>query len=59
MLFLEGKIAEDMMTNENNYIMPDGTSRQKLGRIQASVVSINGRMRAFKTEWLGNEKRKK
>ena len=37
--------------------MPDGTSRQKLGKMGASLVSVDGKMRALKTQWMGNETR--
>ena len=37
--------------------MPDGTSRQRLGRIGASLVFVEGHVRAIKTQLMGNEKR--
>lgn len=55
--FLEGRIGEEMVNSGKTFLMPDGTSRQKLGRIGASLVSVEGKMRALKTQWMGNEKR--
>ena len=54
---LEGKIADQMVNAESAFLMPDGTSRQKLGRIGASLVFIEGQVRALKCQLMGNETR--
>ena len=37
--------------------MPDGTSRAKVGKMGATLVSIEGKMRALKLQSMGNEQR--
>ena len=54
---LEGKIADQMIKAESAFLMPDGTSRQKLGKIGASLVYIEGQVRALKCQLMGNETR--
>ena len=54
---LEGKIANQMIDSNSSFLMPDGTSRQRLGRLGASLVFIEGQVRALKCQLLGNETR--
>ena len=54
---LEGKIADQMVESDSSFLMPDGTSRQRLGRIGASLVFIEGQVRALKSQLMGNETR--
>ena len=46
-----------MLKSGQIFLRPDGTSRQKLGKIGASLVSVEGKMRSLKMQWIGNEKR--
>ena len=55
--YLEGKVGDEMMKSGKNFLMPDGTSRQKLGQIGASLISVDGKMRSLKMQWMGNETR--
>ena len=54
---LEGKIGDQMVDSASAFLMPDGTSRQRLGRIGASLVFIEGQVRALKCQLMGNETR--
>ena len=54
---LEGKIADQMTESGSSFLMPDGTSRQRLGRVGASLVFIEGQVRALKCQLMGNETR--
>ena len=54
---LEGKIAIQMTDADSAFLMPDGTSRQRLGRVGASLVFIEGQVRALKCQLMGNETR--
>ena len=38
--YLEGKIGNAMVESGQTFLMPDGTSRQRLGRIGASLVFV-------------------
>ena len=51
---LEGKIADQMTESGSSFLMPDGTSRQRLGRVGASLVFIEGQVRALKCQLMGN-----
>lgn len=55
--YIEGKIGDEMVNANSSFLMPDGTSRQRLGRIGASLVFVEGKVRALKTQLMGNEKR--
>ena len=55
--FLGGRIGEEMVKTGKNYLMPDGTSRQRLGKMGASLVRVGDKFRALKVQWMGNEKR--
>ena len=46
-----------MLDSDASFHMPDGTSRQRLGRIGASLVFIEGQVRALKAQLMGNETR--
>ena len=37
--------------------MPDGTRRQRFGKMGASSVEVGDMLRALKVQWMGNEKR--
>ena len=39
-VFLEGKIAQEIVQVRTAYVMPDGTSRAKVGKIGASIVHV-------------------
>ena len=54
--FLEGEVGKEMTSSGNVFLMPDGTSRAKVGRMGASLVQIDGKMRALKLQFMGNEK---
>ena len=46
-----------MTDADSAFLMPDGTSRQRLGRVGASLVFIEGQVRALKCQLMGNETR--
>ena len=54
--FLEGEVGKEMTSSGKVFLMPDGTSRAKVGRMGASLVQIDGKMRALKLQFMGNEK---
>ena len=47
-VYCEGKIAEEL-TTKKGFIMPDGTSRQGVGDIAASLVKTGDKFRALKS----------
>ena len=47
-VYCEGKIAEEL-TRKKGFIMPDGTSRQGVGEIAASLVKTGDKFRALKS----------
>ena len=53
--YLEGKVAEEMVGSGTAYLMPDGTSRAKVGRMGASLVHVGDKMRALKLQKMGND----
>ena len=55
--YLEGKIGEEMLREGKSYLMPDGTSRQRLGRMGASLVKVGEKFRALRVLKMGNETR--
>ena len=53
-VFVEGKIAEEMLNKESGtFIMPDGTTRNKVGEIAAMLVRVGDKMRAVKAQQIG------
>ena len=53
-VFVEGRIAEEMLNNESGtFIMPDGTTRNKVGEIAAMLVRVGDKMRAVKAQQIG------
>ena len=56
---LEGEIGSLMVKDGKTFLMPDGTSRAKVGKMGATLVSIEGKMRALKRQGMGNEQRDK
>ena len=55
--YLEGEIGGMMVKDGKTFLMPDGTSRAKVGKMGATLVSIEGKMRALKLQCMGNEQR--
>ena len=55
--YLEGEIGSLMVKDGQTFLMPDGTSRAKVGKMGATLVSIEGKMRALKLQCMGNEQR--
>ena len=55
--YLEGEIGSLMVKDGKTFLMPDGTSRAKVGKMGATLVSIEGKMRALKLQSMGNEQR--
>ena len=55
--FLEGEIGNLMVRDGKTFLMPDGTSRAKVGKMGATLVKIEGKMRALKLQAMGNEQR--
>ena len=55
--YLEGEIGSLMVKDGKTFLMPDGTSRAKVGKMGATLVSIEGKMRALKLQGMGNEQR--
>ena len=55
--FLEGEIGNLMVRDGKTFLMPDGTSRAKVGKMGATLVKIEGKMRALKLQCMGNEQR--
>ena len=54
--YLEGEGGKEMVASGKAFLMPDGTSRAKVGKMGASLVQIDGKMRALKLQFMGNEK---
>ena len=54
-VFLEGKVAQEIVQAGTAYVMPDGTSRAKVGKIGASIVHVGDKVRALKTQKLGGD----
>jgi hypothetical protein len=55
--YLEGEIGSLMVKDGRTFLMPDGTSRAKVGKMGATLVKIEGKMRALKLQGMGNEQR--
>ena len=55
--YLEGEIGEEMVKTRSAYLMSDGTSRAKVGRMGASLVYITGKVRALKMQIMGRDTR--
>ena len=55
--YLEGEIGSKMVQDGKTFLMPDGTSRAKVGKMGATLVKIEGKMRALKLQCMGNEQR--
>ena len=54
--YLEGKVGQEMLKSGTSYIMPDGTSRAKVGKMGASIVHVGDKMRALKMQKMGSDK---
>ena len=52
-VFVEGRIAEEMLQNEGSFIIPDGTTRNKVGEIAAMLIKVGNKMRAVKAQQIG------
>ena len=59
-VFVEGKVAEEMLNarESGTFIMPDGTTRNKVGQIAAMLIKVNEKMRAVKAQQIGKGDRK-
>lgn len=55
--FIEGKIGEEMVRHSKTFLMPDGTSRSKVGKMGGCVVHIKGKVRALKLQKMGVDNR--
>ena len=55
--YLEGEIGTLMVKDGKTFLMPDGTTRAKVGKMGATLVSIEGKTRALKLQCMGNEQR--
>ena len=55
--YLAGEVGSLMVKDGKTFLMPDGTSRAKVGKMGATLVSIEGKLRALKLQSMGNEKR--
>ena len=55
--FLEGEIGKEMVKNKSNYLMPDGTSRAKVGKMAGALVHIGSKVRALKMQIIGKDNR--
>ena len=53
--YLEGKVGKEMVNSGTSYLMPDGTSRAKVGRMGASIVHVGEKIRALKVQKMGND----
>ncbi len=42
-VFCEGKIADEIVSRQQSFILPDGTSRQGVGDIAAAMVKVGDR----------------
>ena len=42
--YIEGKIGEEMVKHSKTFLMPDGTSRSKVGKMGGCVVHIAGKV---------------
>ena len=47
-VYCEGQIANKLIA-KTGYIMPDGTSRQRVGEIAVTVTKVGDKIRAFKS----------
>ena len=52
----EGKVAEEILQNKG-FLIPDGTKRQGLGEIAASVVKVGDKIRSLKASQLTSSTR--
>ena len=50
--FLEGEIGSLMVKDGKTFLIPDGTSRAKVGKMRATLVKIEGKLQC-----MGNEQR--
>ena len=48
-MYCEGKVGEEILRNEDSYIIPDGTSRQGIGEMATCTAKIGGKIRVLKT----------
>ena len=55
--YIEGKIGEEMVKHSKTFLMPDGTSRSKVGKMGGCVVHIAGKVRALKLQKMGADTR--
>ena len=46
--FLEGEIGKKIIQNKNTYLMLDGTSRSKVGKMGGCLVHIENKVRDLK-----------
>jgi len=51
-VYVEKCIGEQLVEH-GGFIVPDGTTRNKVGEILAIVLKVNGKMRALKTQRVG------
>ena len=51
-VYVEKQIGEELVKH-GGFIIPDGTSRNKVGEISAVVMKVDGKMRAFKSQRIG------
>ena len=49
--YLEGKIGEAMVKNQKTYLVPDGTSRSKVGKMGGCLVHIEGKSIKASETW--------
>ena len=54
---LEGEIGEEMVKTRSAYLMPDGTSRAKVGKMGAPLMYIAGKVRVLKMQIMGRDTR--
>jgi len=47
------KCIGEQLVEHGGFIVPDGTTRNKVGEISAIVLKVNGKMRALKTQRIG------
>ena len=53
--FLEGEIGKDMIQHKKTYLMPDRTSRSKVGKMGGCLVHIENKVRALKLQLMGKD----
>ena len=55
--YIEGEIGKEIKASEDVFLMPDGTSRSKVGKIGGCLVHVENRVRALKLQKMGEETR--